>query len=64
MYTPYAGAAGMLLNTNGKFTMGKLESSLLSLGFVLNRPSNIGFKSGSITECSPIPIVACYSVLV
>jgi hypothetical protein len=27
--TPYAGAAGMLLHMNGKFTMGKLKSSLL-----------------------------------
>jgi uncharacterized Fe-S cluster-containing protein len=26
----YAGAAGMLLPINGKFTMGKLKSSLLS----------------------------------
>jgi len=30
MYTPYASAAGMLLHINGKFTMGKLKSSLLS----------------------------------
>jgi hypothetical protein len=29
-FTPYAGAAGMLLHINGKFTMGKLKSSLLS----------------------------------
>ena len=29
-YTPYAGAAGMLLHMNGKFTVGKLKSSLLS----------------------------------
>ena len=28
--TPYAGAAGMLLHISGKFTMGKLKSSLLS----------------------------------
>jgi len=28
--TSYAGAAGMLLHINGKFTMGKLKSSLLS----------------------------------
>jgi hypothetical protein len=28
--SPYAGAAGMLLHINGKFTMGKLKSSLLS----------------------------------
>jgi hypothetical protein len=39
IYTPYAGAAGMLLHMNGKFTMGKLKSSLLSLSFVFNRPS-------------------------
>ena len=25
IYTPYAGAAGMLLHMNGKFTMGKLQ---------------------------------------
>jgi hypothetical protein len=30
IYTPYAGAAGRLLHINGKFTMGKLKSSLLS----------------------------------
>jgi hypothetical protein len=30
IYTPYAGAAGMLLHINGKLTMGKLKSSLLS----------------------------------
>jgi hypothetical protein len=30
IYTAYAGAAGMLLHINGKFTMGKLKSSLLS----------------------------------
>ena len=30
IYTPYAGAAGMLLHINGKFTMEKLKSSLLS----------------------------------
>jgi hypothetical protein len=29
VYTPYAGAAGMLLHINGKFTMGKFKSSLL-----------------------------------
>ena len=29
-YTPYAGEAEMLLHMNGKFTMGKLKSSLLS----------------------------------
>jgi hypothetical protein len=28
MYTPYAGAAWMLLHINGTFTMGKLKSSL------------------------------------
>jgi hypothetical protein len=30
MYAPFACAAGMLLHINGKFTMGKLKSSLLS----------------------------------
>jgi hypothetical protein len=30
IYTPYAGAAGMLLHINGKFTMGKLRWYLLS----------------------------------
>ena len=29
-YTPCASAAGMLLHINGKFTMGKLRSDLLS----------------------------------
>jgi len=29
-YTPYVGAAGMLLHMNGKFTMGKFKSSRLS----------------------------------
>jgi len=29
-YTHYAGATGMSLYINGKFTMGKLKSSLLS----------------------------------
>jgi len=29
MHTPYVGAAGMLLHINGKFTMGKLKSSLV-----------------------------------
>ena len=28
--TPYAGSTGMLLHINGKFTIGKLKSSLLS----------------------------------
>ena len=28
---PYAGAPGMLLHMNGKFTMGKLKSPLLSV---------------------------------
>jgi hypothetical protein len=27
LYTPYAGAAGILLHINGKFAMGKLKSS-------------------------------------
>ena len=31
MHTPYAGAAGMLLHINGKFTMGKVKLSHLSL---------------------------------
>jgi hypothetical protein len=30
---------GMMLHTIGKFTMGKLKSSLLSESFILNRPS-------------------------
>jgi hypothetical protein len=30
IYTPYGGAAGMLLHVNGKFIMGKFKSSLLS----------------------------------
>jgi hypothetical protein len=30
IYTPYAGVAGMLLYINGKSTMGKLKSPLLS----------------------------------
>ena len=30
MYTPYAGAVGIFLHINGKFTMGKLQSSLQS----------------------------------
>ena len=30
IYTPYAGAVGMLLHINGMFTTGKLKSSLLS----------------------------------
>jgi hypothetical protein len=30
IYTPYAGAAGMFLHINGKFSMGKLKSSLVS----------------------------------
>jgi hypothetical protein len=39
IYTLYASAAGILLHINGKFTMGKLKSSLLSLSFALNPPS-------------------------
>jgi hypothetical protein len=35
----YAGAAGLLLHINGKFTMEKLKSSLLSYSFILNHPS-------------------------
>jgi hypothetical protein len=38
----------MLLHMNGKFTMGKFKSSLLSLSFVLNRPSL------SISRCRPM----------
>ena len=38
IYTPCECAAGMLLHINGKFTMGKLKSSLLYSCFVLNRP--------------------------
>jgi len=30
IYAPNAGAAGILLHMNGKFTMGKLKSFLLS----------------------------------
>ena len=30
IYTPYEGAAGMLLLRNGKLTFGKLKSSILS----------------------------------
>ena len=33
MDTPYAGAARMLLHVNGKFTMGKLKSSIVSVCF-------------------------------
>ena len=39
LHTLYADAAGMLLLRNGKFTTGKLNSSLLSYSFVFNRPS-------------------------
>ena len=38
MYTPYAGAAGMLLHMNGKFTIEKLKSYLLSQRLVLTAP--------------------------
>jgi hypothetical protein len=38
-YTPYAGAAGMLIHINGKVTMGNLRESLLSKIFVPNRSS-------------------------
>jgi len=37
--TQYADPAGMLLQINGKFTMGKLKSSPLLSSYVLNRPS-------------------------
>jgi len=33
IYTPYAGAAGMSVCINGKFTMGKLESSFHKVSF-------------------------------
>ena len=39
IYIPCAGAAEMLLYKNGKFTIEKLKSSLLSYRFVINRPS-------------------------
>jgi hypothetical protein len=35
IYTPYAGAAGMLLHINGKFTMGKLK--LLIQGYLMDK---------------------------
>ena len=37
IYTPYTGAAEMLLHLNLKFIMGKLKSPLLSQFYVLNR---------------------------
>jgi hypothetical protein len=39
IHAPYAGAVGMLLHINEKFTMGKWKSSLLSSSFVRNRSS-------------------------
>ena len=33
IYTPYAGAAGMSVCINGKFTMGKLESPFHKVSF-------------------------------
>jgi hypothetical protein len=38
MYTPYAGAAGMLLHIDGKFTMVKLKSSLCRKDSFLTGP--------------------------
>ena len=38
MQTPYAGAAGMLLQRKGKLTIGKLKSSRLSYSLVCNLP--------------------------
>ena len=42
IYTPYAGAAGMLLHINGKFTMRKLQSSLLFLTYPHFRVGGVG----------------------
>ena len=39
IYTPYAAAPGMFLHINGKFTIVKLKSSLLSQSLVFNRLS-------------------------
>jgi hypothetical protein len=38
IYTPYAGAVGMLLHIYGEFTMETLKSSLLSSKAVCSRP--------------------------
>jgi len=35
LYTPYTGVSGMTLHFIGKFTMGKLISSLLSYSLLL-----------------------------
>ena len=37
IYTPYAGAAGMLLLRNGKFTIGKLKSYKYYLSFTFKK---------------------------
>ena len=52
MMGTYAGAAGMLLHINGKFTiiMGKLKSFLLSSSFVLNLFSLSMFRCMSRCE--------------
>jgi len=44
IYTPYAGAAEMLLQINGKLTVGKLKPSLLSF---LTTP-HCGFQGGAL----------------
>jgi hypothetical protein len=44
IYTPYTGAAGLLLHINGKFTMGKLKSTLLSWSFVLNHHITVNIE--------------------
>ena len=41
IYTPYAGAAGMLLHINGKLSMGKWKSSLL---FCSKPPLTVNFE--------------------
>lgn len=38
MGTPYAGYAGILLMMQGKWTIGKMNSSCLSYSFVINLP--------------------------
>ena len=39
MYTPYTGAAGILLHINGKFTVGKLKSSICRKVSLLTDPN-------------------------
>jgi len=45
IHTPYESATGLVLNINGKFTMGKLKSSLVSYSCVFN------LSSLSISKC-------------